>query len=146
MKLEEILLEVSSIFQKYKSPISVATRMAQFVLESGAGESELYKKSYNGFGIKASAPWMGEKVLHESLEADGKFHASYFRKYSTLEASIADHATFFTSTAYRQNIAYKASIHADNYQDEAEELAGIYAIDKEYVKKLKSDLAFAAEN
>lgn len=80
MKLEDRLLEVSSIFQKYQSTISVAVRMAQFVLESGAGESGLYKKSYNGFGIKASAPWVGDKVLHESMEADGKLHASYFRK------------------------------------------------------------------
>ena len=136
MKLEERLLEVSDLFQKYKSPISVATRMAQFVLESEAGESELYKKSYNGFGIKASAPWTGDKVLHKSMEADGKLHASYFRKYPSLEASIADHANFFTSTAYRQNTAYKASIKADNYRNEAEGLTGIYAGDQEYGRKL----------
>lgn len=110
--------------------------MAQFVLESGAGESELYKKSYNGFGIKASSPWVGEKVLHESREADGKLHSSYFRKYPSLGASIADHTSFFTSTAYRQNTAYKASIQADNYREEAEGLTGIYAGDKEYGKKL----------
>nr|WP_231385346.1 glucosaminidase domain-containing protein [Facklamia hominis] len=77
-------------------------------MESQAGESELYKKSYNGFGIKASAPWQGPKVSHQSLEADGKLYESYFRKYGSLEESIADHASpFFTSTPYRRQTAYK---------------------------------------
>lgn len=66
--------------------------MAQFVLESRAGQSDLFKKSNNGFGIKASPPWVGDKVLHESIEADGKMHASYFRKFPSLEASIKGHA------------------------------------------------------
>ena len=55
--MPQLLEKVAPLFQKYPSPISVATRMAQFVVESGAGQSPLYQKSFNGFGIKASPPW-----------------------------------------------------------------------------------------
>ena len=129
------LSQVAPLFQKYDSPISVAVRMAQFALESQAGESELFKKSNNGFGIKASAPWTGDKVLHNSMEVGGA-QDSYFRKYPSLEASIKDHASFFTSTPYRAETAYKRAIEATNYKDEANALTGIYAGDPKYGEKL----------
>ena len=134
--MPQLLEKVAPLFQKYPSPISVATRMAQFVVESGAGQSPLYQKSFNGFGIKASHPWQGPKVQHTSLEADGKAQASYFRKYDSLEASIKDHASFFTSTPYRRDVAYKKAIEASTYQEEAQALTGIYAGDPNYGDKL----------
>ena len=129
------LSQVAPLFQKYDSPISVAVRMAQFALESQAGQSVLFKKSNNGFGIKASAPWTGDKVLHNSMEVGGA-QDSYFRKYPALEASVKDHASFFTSTPYRAETAYKQAIEATNYKDEANALTGIYAGDPLYGKKL----------
>ena len=71
----ERLDRLAFVFQKYPSPISVATRMAQFVVESGAGESPLFKASNNGFGIKASAPWKGDKILWNSKEKSGYQHS-----------------------------------------------------------------------
>ncbi len=131
----ERLKAAAPLFQKYDSPISIATRMAQFVVESQAGVSDLFKKSNNGFGIKASAPWTGDKVLHNSNEVGGA-RDSYFRKYPTLEASIADNASFYTSTDYRSNTAYKKAIDAKTYEGEANALAGIYAGDTLYGQKL----------
>ena len=49
--MKQRLSQVAPLFQKYDSPISVAVRMAQFALESQAGQSVLFKKSNNGFGI-----------------------------------------------------------------------------------------------
>ena len=129
------LNQVASLFQKYDSPISVAVRMAQFALESQAGQSALFKKSNNGFGIKASAPWTGDRVLHNSMEVGGA-QDSYFRKYPSLEESIKDHASFFTSTPYRAETDYKQAIEATNYKDEADALTGIYAGDPKYGEKL----------
>lgn len=134
--MQERLKKIAPIFQKFPSPISVAIRMAQFILESNAGQSELFKKSNNGFGIKASAPWTGDKVLHNSEEADGQIYQSYFRKYPNLEESIKDHASFFTSTPYRENIVYKSAIEATTYQEEARSLTGTYATDPIYGDKL----------
>ena len=133
--VKERLDNSASIFQKYDSPISITTRMAQFVVESQAGASDLFKKSNNGFGIKASAPWTGDSIPHNSPEVGGA-RVSEFRKYPTLEASIADNASFYTSTDYRANTAYKKAIDAENYEGEANALTGIYAGDPLYGQKL----------
>lgn len=130
------LSQAAPLSHRYTSPLSVAVRMAQFILESKAGESDLFRKSYNGFGIKASPPWQGPTILHESWEADGRKHKAYFRKYPNLEASIQDHASFFTSTPYRAQIAYRPAIEAKTYQAEAQALAGVYAGDPHYGNKL----------
>ncbi|MCR8968920.1 glucosaminidase domain-containing protein [Facklamia sp. 7083-14-GEN3] len=130
------LASLAPLFQKYQSPISVATRMAQFVIESNGGRSPLYLKSNNGFGIKASFPWKGKVVEHPSLEANGQMIVSQFRAYKSLEEGIEDHANFFTSTNYRKNVAYKSAIDAKDSFEEARSLAGIYASDPLYGEKL----------
>ena len=134
-QVREKLKTYAPIVQKYDSPISVATRLAQLILESQMFTSELAQNANNGFGIKASAPWTGEKYSHLSGEVGGA-RVSEFRKYPTHEASIQDHAGFFTSTEYRANTAYKKAIEATNYKDEANALTGIYAGDPQYGKKL----------
>ena len=134
-QIREKLKTYAPIVQKYDSPISVATRLAQLILESQMFTSELAKNSNNGFGIKASAPWTGDKYSHLSGEVGGA-RVSEFRKYPTQEASIQDHASFFTSTEYRANTAYKKAIDATNYKDEANALTGLYAGDPQYGKKL----------
>src|SRR5699024_3564647 len=134
-QVKERLKTYAPIVQKYDSPISVATRIAQLILESQMFTSELAQKANNGFGIKASAPWTGEKYLHLSGEVGGA-RVSEFRKYPTHEASIKDHAGFFTSTEYRANTAYKKAIEASNYKDEANSLTRSYAGDPQYGKKL----------
>lgn len=133
--MEQRLREAVPLFHKYPSPISVATRMAQFALESMAGTSPLFKRSFNGFGIKASAPWTGERVSHNSMEVGGA-RDSDFRKYASLEESIKDHASFFESTDYRKNVAYAKAIEATTYVGEAGALTGVYAGDPEYGRKL----------
>ncbi|MGF3141058.1 glucosaminidase domain-containing protein [Facklamia sp. P13064] len=134
--MSQRMASLAPLFQKYQSPISVATRMAQFVLESNGGRSPLYLKSNNGFGIKASAPWQGKVVDHPSLEANGQMVVSQFRAYKSLEEGVEDHAVFFTSTPYRQHVAYKAAIEAKDSFEEARALTGIYASDPHYGDKL----------
>ena len=127
--------EIAPLFQKHTSPISVAVRIAQHGVESAWGTSPLFLKSFNGFGIKGSAPWQGEVVNHLSGEVGGA-RESNFRKYPNFEASVKDHAGFFTSTDYRAKVAYKPAIDALNYKDEANALTGIYAGDPQYGPKL----------
>lgn len=141
--LEQRLIAALPLFRKYSSPISIATRMAQFALESQAGASELFLKSNNGFGIKVSAPWTGEPVEHLSGEVGGA-RVSEFRKYESLEESVKDHAGFFESTGFRKtDEVYGLAIKADNYKDEAKNLGPkfpgdkySYAGDPNYAKKL----------
>ena len=118
------------IVQKYDSPISVATRLAQLIEESQMFTSELALKANNGFGIKASAPWKGDALPHLSGEVGGA-RVSEFRKYPSHEASIKDHAGFFTSTPFRQtDEVYGLAIKATNYKDEAKNLGPKFPGDK----------------
>lgn len=71
----------------YGIPASIT--MAQGVLESGAGRSELTKNSNNHFGIKCKSDWSGEKVYHDD---DAKQEC--FRKYPNAKASYEDHSQF----------------------------------------------------
>lgn len=142
-QVKEKIRKYAPIVQKYDSPISVAVRLAQLGLESVWFTSELAQKSNNGFGIKASAPWTGDSVEHLSGEVGGA-RVSLFRKYPTEEASIKDHAEFFTSTEFRQSDrAYGLAIKATNYRDEAFYLGpkfegdtSSYAGDPKYASKL----------
>lgn len=133
-----IIQTVADLIKKYPSPISELTRLAQFVHETNVGTSKLFLATYNGFGIKASAPWQGASYNHLTGEhVDGKDIQvrDYFRKYDSIEASVKDHASFFESTKTRKQV-YKEAILATNYTDECYALTETYATDPKYGDKL----------
>lgn len=131
----KLFAKYAPYFHLYESPISIPTRMAQLYVESKIFSSELALKSNNGFGIKASPPWTGKPTDHLSPEVGGAV-VSGFRVYPSHEASIADHASFFTSTPKRENVHYKRAIEATTVEGEAGALTGVYAGDLQYGAKL----------
>lgn len=74
----------------FKIPASIT--MAQGILESGAGQSELAKQSNNHFGIKCHTDWTGDKVYYDDDAKD-----ECFRKYDHVEESYHDHSTFLVN-------------------------------------------------
>lgn len=76
--------------QKYKIPASIT--LAQGVLESGAGRSELARKANNHFGIKCNG-WTGRKSYHDDDEL-----GECFRAYHNVYESYQDHSIFLTSS------------------------------------------------
>jgi flagellum-specific peptidoglycan hydrolase FlgJ len=48
-----------------KTGIPASIKLAQGMLESSNGNSELAKKSNNHFGIKCHNDWTGKKVYHD---------------------------------------------------------------------------------
>ena len=60
--------------KKYRIPASIT--LAQGLLESGAGQSDLARRSNNHFGIKCHSDWRGGRVYH-----DDDLRGECFRKY-----------------------------------------------------------------
>jgi LysM repeat protein len=113
--------------KKYRIPASIT--LAQGLLESGAGQSALARKSNNHFGVKCHADWKGSKVYHDD---DRKNEC--FRKYKSVEDSYEDHSLFLTGgTRYAR--LFKLDIK--NYRAWAKGLqeAG-YATDRAYANRL----------
>lgn len=112
---------------EYKIPASIT--LAQGILESGKGRSELALKSNNHFGIKCHTGWQGERVYHDDDSA-----GECFRKYQYVETSYNDHSAFLTQ---RKRYAFLFNYKIDDYKSWAKGLkkAG-YATDKNYPSKL----------
>ena len=73
--------------KKYRIPASIT--LAQGLLESGAGQSDLARRSNNHFGIKCHSDWRGGRVYH-----DDDLRGECFRKYKRVEDSYDDHSRF----------------------------------------------------
>ena len=112
---------------KYNIPASVT--LAQGILESGNGRSQLASKSNNHFGIKCHTGWKGAKVYHDDDEK-----GECFRKYKYVQSSYKDHSEFLSG---RRRYASLFKLRKSDYKGWAKGLkkAG-YATDKKYPKKL----------
>lgn len=73
---------------KYKIPASIT--LAQGLLESGAGYSELATRGNNHFGIKCHG-WTGSKTYHDDDEKQ-----ECFRAYNNVFESYEDHSLLLT--------------------------------------------------
>lgn len=75
---------------QYRIPASIT--LAQGVLESGAGRSELALKANNHFGIKCKG-WTGRTAYHDDDERN-----ECFRAYNSVYESYKDHSVFLTTS------------------------------------------------
>ena len=86
--------------RKYRIPASIT--LAQGLLESGAGKSELARKSNNHFGIKCHS-WDGKRTYHDDDEK-----GECFRVYKSVRDSYEDHSIFL-ATGSRYAFLFKFS-------------------------------------
>ena len=112
--------------ENYGIPASIT--LAQGILESGAGRSELTRRANNHFGIKCH-DWTGDKVYH-----DDDRRGECFRKYDDPASSFRDHSLFLTQ---RGRYSFLFDLKKDDYKGWAKGLrqAG-YATDRQYPAKL----------
>lgn len=118
-----------AVMEMYRSGIPASITLAQGLLESGYGRSELALKSNNHFGIKCHNGWQGGKVYHDD-DAKGEC----FRKYDSPEESYRDHSDFLR---YRDRYKFLFEYKITDYKSWAYGLkkAG-YATDPNYPRKL----------
>ena len=76
-----------------RSGVPASITLAQGILETEAGRSNLVMRSNNHFGIKCKSSWTGEKVYHDD-DAKGEC----FRKYQSAEDSYRDHSDYLAQT------------------------------------------------
>ena len=113
--------------KKYHIPASIT--LAQGLLESGAGQSALARKSNNHFGIKCGSDWYGKTVSHDD-DARGEC----FRAYKHPKDSYEDHSKFL---AGRPRYASLFNLNITDYKGWARGLkkAG-YATNPRYADQL----------
>lgn len=94
-----------AIQEMARSGIPASITLAQGILESGAGQSELAQKANNHFGIKCSTNWTGATYYKtdDDYDENGQLIKSCFRAYEAVEKSFHDHSDFLTDPrkAYR---------------------------------------------
>lgn len=113
--------------KEHKIPASIT--LAQGLLESGAGLSELARKSNNHFGIKCGSSWTGRTVRH-----DDDARQECFRAYRNPRDSYEDHSAFLKRGA---RYAFLFKLEITDYKGWARGLkkAG-YATDPSYANRL----------
>jgi uncharacterized FlgJ-related protein len=113
--------------QEYKIPASII--LAQGILESSFGNSDLAQKANNHFGIKCHSSWTGDKFFKDD---DAKNEC--FRSYSHALESYRDHAVFLTNG---KRYAELFTLEISDYKAWAHGLkkAG-YATHPQYAEKL----------
>ena len=90
--------------------------MAQAILESQWGTSDLASKYHNYFGIKADSSYTGAKVTMQTGENYNDVITADFRAYNSLEESIYDLGSFLNKNSrYREN----GFFNAGNYSGQA---------------------------
>lgn len=113
--------------REYKIPASI--KLAQGIIESSSGNSDLTKRSNNHFGIKCHKGWEGEHTLHDDDEK-----GECFRVYKDPLVSFRDHSLFLTT---RSRYANLFKLQGGDYVGWAQGLSEAgYATDRRYPAKL----------
>lgn len=130
--LAEAYLEKYASFaveEMQRSGVPASITLAQGMLESSYGNSELAVKANNHFGIQCHNDWTGKRYEH--MDAG---ELRQFRKYKSVLESYADHSDFL---ANRSRYSALFELERTDYKGWANGLkqAG-YAEDPEYAAKL----------
>lgn len=119
-----------------KTKVLASLTIAQGILESGWGKSELALKANNLFGIKATTGWTGRVYSAETKECyDGATFTTItamFKAYDSRVGSIEDHSALFVN-----NNRYAKVVGETDYKVACRAVkdAG-YATDPDYPNKL----------
>lgn len=135
--INDISDEAVEIYKQYRILPSIV--IAQAILESGWGESELSIKANNLFGIKADSSWEGEKVAMNTSEFYDEELIDEFRVYKSKSDSIKDVGEFLNNNKrYKENGVFDAAFYIE--QAQAIEDAGYSTVEDEDGKKIYADL------
>jgi LysM repeat protein len=118
-----------AISEMLRTGVPASVTLAQGILETAGGQSDLASMANNHFGIKCKSEWTGETMHHDD---DAKNEC--FRKYSSPEDSYKDHSDFLRT---RPVYAFLFKLDPTDFEGWAKGLkkAG-YATNPVYAEKL----------
>ncbi len=149
----EVVAKAGALFtaDMKQSGILASVSFAQFILESGYGKSELAQKANNVFGMKKSlsgntwggSAWDGVSVYTKKTQEyeNGAYVTvtADFRKYPSVEKSIADHSAYLLGAKNGNRLRYDGLKGCTDYRKAAQIIKdGGYATAPDYVEKLCS--------
>jgi hypothetical protein len=148
----QVVAKVGALFtaDQKKSGILASVSMAQFILESGYGKTELAQEANNCFGMKKSlsgntwsgSVWDGTSVYTKKTQEDdgtGKLYTvtADFRKYPCVEDSISDHSAYLLGSMNGSKKRYAGLAGEKDYKKAVQIIKdGGYATDTSYVSKI----------
>ncbi len=150
---EEVIRKVGPLFtaDQKKTGVLASISLAQFILESGYGKSELAQEANNCFGMKkslsgntwAGSVWDGKSLYTKKTKEQRSWGTetvtAEFRKYVCIEDSIADHSAYLTGARKGSALRYEGLKGCKDYRKSAQIIkSGGYATSTTYVEKLCS--------
>lgn len=152
MEPAAVVAKVAPLFtaNQKQSGILASVSLAQFILESGYGKSELAQNANNCFGMKSSlsgnswpgSAWDGHSVYTMKTgeqNTDGSYVTvtADFRKYSSIEDSIADHSAYLLGAMNGSKKRYEGLAGCTDYKKAVQIIKdGGYATSLDYVQNL----------
>lgn len=149
----DVIAKVGPLFtaNQKKSGILASVSLAQFILESGYGKSELAQNANNCFGMKkalssntwSGSSWDGKSIYTKKTqeEENGKMITitADFRKYGCVEDSITDHSAYLLGAKNGSAFRYNGLKGCTDYKKAVQIIKdGGYATSSIYVSNLCS--------
>lgn len=151
MGVADIIKKVGALFteDQKRSGILASVSLAQFILESDYGRSELAQAANNCFGMKRSlsgntwpgSAWDGKSVYKKPTKehVNGKYVTvtAEFRKYPDIAKSIADHSAYLLGAMNGKKKRYAGLEGETSYKKAITIIKnGGYATSPDYVEKI----------
>ena len=107
-----------AIQEMHRTGIPASIKLAQAILESNAGRSELAENSYNHFGIKCGPEWDGDSYFKKDDDFDrrGRLIKSCFRVFESPENSFQAHSEFLTHPGKQYRYGFLFTLDRHDYK------------------------------
>lgn len=127
-----------AVSEMMRTGIPASIKLAQAILESNCGKSDLACRANNHFGIKCGNDWTGKSYNKEDDDyADGQLIKSCFREFRSVNEGYIAHSDFLADPAKVKRYGSLFQIPATDYKAWARGLSKSgYATDPQYADRL----------
>ncbi len=129
----------AAVMEMNQGGIPASIILAQGLIESAAGQSDLAMNANNHFGIKCAGSWTGRTLYKQDddRDANGKPIKSCFRVYNTVAEGFHDHGEFLRDPKKHNRYGFLFNLDKTDYKSWARGLQSAgYATSQTYATQL----------